>query len=143
MTVSPRFAWGRVAGWVSSPWANESARCFSWPRVSVVPVAASMKAGVVLGYPPTSFGLLEENSCVNTERWVRGEGVRGDVYILGAIQRRGEGKTEKMNFALILHSVLYRAVVEYHHDHNALWGLHLMASSVRWVAGCMFSYSTT
>lgn len=39
-------------------------------------------------------------------------------------------------------SVLYRTVVEYHHDHNALWGLHLMASSVRWVAGCMFSYSS-
>lgn len=81
MTVSPRFACERVAGWDRRPYANESARCFSWPRVSVVPEAASMKAGVVLGYPPTSFGLLvvEANRCVNTERWDSGGGVRGDV----------------------------------------------------------------
>lgn len=78
MAVSPRFA--AILGCAFKPYPNARARLLSCPREIVVPVAASINAGLELGKPPTvPFALFSANIWVKTEWFARGGAVSGEV----------------------------------------------------------------
>lgn len=78
MAVSPRFA--AMLGCAFKPYPNDRARLLSCPREILVPVTASMNAGLELGKPPmVPLALSSVNKWVKTEWFARGGAVRGEV----------------------------------------------------------------